>query len=83
MEAIGAPETSCAPNAQQSTQATPSAATARSDDPAVAGRDPGQAKQRQGREDDAATPDQRHAGHGQVRLVLPIESRSVSMPMRV
>ena len=34
------------------TQATPSAATARSDHAAVAGRDPGQAKHRQRREDE-------------------------------
>ena len=45
-------ETSCAPNTQQSTQTTPSAARPRERPAAVAGRDPGQAQHRQGRADE-------------------------------
>ena len=65
-EANGTPETSCAPNAQQRTQTAPSAAMARSDHAAVAGCDPGQAKHRQGREDEDGDDEHGRAGHDEV-----------------
>ena len=83
VEAIGTWETSCAPNAQQRTQTAPSAVTAAERPPAVTGRDPGQAKHRQGREDEHGDDEHRRAGHDQVRLLEPTESRSVSMPIPV
>ncbi len=48
---------------------------------AMAGRDPGQARHRQGREHEDRDAEHNRDGDGQVRVPRPIERRSVSVPI--